>query len=144
MLPAKEKVRVIIDTNVWVSVLIGRSLQGVFQLIINGRIQNVTSIQLLTEIRLVTQREKFRKFFSQKNVDELILILERISEKVEPESIASICRDPKDDFILAIAKKSKADFIISGDSDLLVLQQYENTIILNANSFMEWMAENWS
>ena len=44
-----------------------------------------------------------------------------------------VCRDPDDDAILACALAGAADVIVSGDSDLLVLAQYQGIPILTAS-----------
>ncbi len=46
------------------------------------------------------------------------------------------CRDPKDNKFLELAIDGKADYIVSGDKDLLVLNPYRNMPILNANDFL--------
>jgi len=48
-------------------------------------------------------------------------------------SEVSICRDPKDNFLLALAIDSKADFLVTGDQDLLSLKNIENTGIITLN-----------
>jgi len=41
-----------------------------------------------------------------------------------------LCRDDKDNFLLALAKDSNADFLITGDKDLLILKKFEDTSIV--------------
>ncbi len=41
---------------------------------------------------------------------------------IEVESIITICRDPKDNFLLALAKDGKANYLLKGDKDLLELK----------------------
>ena len=53
------------------------------------------------------------------------------------KNIEQICRDPKDDFLLALSKKSKADYLITGDKDLLEIGIYARTEILTVNKFKE-------
>jgi uncharacterized protein len=48
-----------------------------------------------------------------------------------------ISRDPNDDHVLALASESKADYIITGDKDLLVLEQQEGTLIVQPRQFWE-------
>jgi putative PIN family toxin of toxin-antitoxin system len=76
-------IRVIFDTNVWISFLIGKRLSLVKNYISDGYIIIVTTEQLLTEIKLVTGREKLKKYFPKESVKELIELLETISENVE-------------------------------------------------------------
>lgn len=53
------------------------------------------------------------------------------------ESKVSICRDPNDNFLLALAKDGKANYLLTGDNDLLEIQQYEKTIIIKISEFLE-------
>jgi predicted nucleic acid-binding protein len=48
-----------------------------------------------------------------------------------------VCRDPKDNFLLALAVDSGADFLLTGDKDLLVLKIYNNTIITTIGDFLQ-------
>ena len=54
--------KVIFDTNVWISFLIGRRLANIKQYISDGRITIITTEQLLIEIKIVTNREKLKKY----------------------------------------------------------------------------------
>jgi uncharacterized protein len=56
----------------------------------------------------------------------------------------TICRDPNDNMFLEIAKEIQADFIISGDNDLLSLKRFENTRIIKAGDFVEILNKNSS
>ncbi|MFD1631549.1 putative toxin-antitoxin system toxin component, PIN family [Pseudopedobacter beijingensis] len=57
---SKKTIRVIFDTNVWISFLIGKRLTRIKQHIINGDIQLIVTNQLLNELRVVTSREKLK------------------------------------------------------------------------------------
>lgn len=49
----------------------------------------------------------------------------------------NICRDPKDDFLLGLIRVSKANYLITGDQDLLVLNPFEGTEIIEPNQLLE-------
>lgn len=61
-----KEIKVIFDTNVWISFLIGKRLKIIKQYISDGSIIIVTSDQLLTEIKMVTNREKLKNIFPGK------------------------------------------------------------------------------
>lgn len=65
----------------------------------------------------------------------LRLIVAR-SEFVYPDVRITACRDPKDDKFLEVAVAGKADVIVSGDNDLLVLAPYDSIPILAPNHFL--------
>lgn len=64
----RENIKVIFDTNVWISFLIGKRLTGIKQYISDGSITIITTEQLLTEIKMVTNREKLKKYFPEESV----------------------------------------------------------------------------
>src|SRR5688572_27841902 len=129
--------RVIIDTNLWISFLIGKELHYLKDLIVLQQIKLILSDQLLEELKLVTGRSKLKKFFNPEKVDELVSLLTLISTKVKVTNIEQVCRDPKDDFLLALARKAKADFLVTGDKDLLELKSYGQTEILSLKEFSD-------
>ncbi len=93
-------------------------------------IQLVISEEILEEIIVVTQRPKLQKYFTFNKVDELIQILQNIGLFINITSEVSLCRDPKDNYLLALAKDSGANFLVTGDQDLLVIKRFENTEIV--------------
>lgn len=71
-MPSQRPSKVIIDTNLWISFLIGKELQNLKDLIVDARIRLVTTDQLLSELKLVTSREKLKRYFEPEKVTELI------------------------------------------------------------------------
>ncbi len=127
--------KVIFDTNVWISFLIGKRLSAIEQYISDKSITIVTTEQLLEEIRIVTSREKLRKYFPRKSVGELLHFLDIIAEKVDIKPTHFINRDPKDNFLLDLIDFSKADYLVTGDKDLLLLNPFKTAQILTPKEF---------
>lgn len=100
-------------------------------------IQLVFSKELLEELYCVTQRKKFAKYFSaSEKVDEFMTYLQTIGKVYKlPYDIPSRCRDVKDDFLLELAVQSDADFLITGDNDLLVIAKIEHCRIVSIMEF---------
>ena len=72
----------------------------------------------------------------QGHIDKAILApLIQVLEVIEPISHVEICRDPDDNKFLECAKDSHALYIVSGDKDLLVIEEYENIQIMTAKDF---------
>jgi len=132
-----KSVKVIFDTNVWISFLIGKRLTSVKKHISDGRITIVTTGQLIAEIKTVTSRKKLREYFPKKAVGELIELLEVIAEHVDIEPRHSISRDPKDDFLFDLIDFSKADFLVTGDKDLLAHNPFKTAQILTPTEFVK-------
>ena len=70
-MPENKVVKIIIDTNLWISFLIGKELKELKNLLIEETIQLVISEEIVEEIILVTQRPKLQKYFTPNKVDEL-------------------------------------------------------------------------
>lgn len=87
-----KSIKVIFDTNVWISFLIGKRLKKIKQYISDGRIIIITTDQLLNEIQVVTQREKIKKYFPEESVKELIHLLKTIAKSVEIKQTHFISR----------------------------------------------------
>lgn len=134
-------VRVIFDTNVWVSFLIGRRLTKIKKHIVNREITIITTDQLITELQLVTSRDKLKKYFPKSSVKELIEFLNTIAEHVSIEPTHFINRDPKDNFLLDLIDFSKADYLITGDKDLLELNPFKTAQIITPAAFEYEMNE---
>jgi uncharacterized protein len=130
-----KEVKVIFDTNVWISFLIGKRLAKIKQYISDGSITIVTTEQLLTEIKMVTNREKLKKYFPKESVKELVELLETIAKKVEIKPTHFINRDPKDNFLLDLIDYSKADYLVTGDKDLLAHNPFKTAKILTPTEF---------
>lgn len=130
-----KSVKVIFDTNVWISFLIGKRLTKIKQHISDGRITIVTTEQLLTEIKTTTSREKLKRYFPKEDVKELIELLETIGEKVEIKPTHFISRDPKDNFLLDLIDYSKANYLVTGDKDLLEHNPFKTAQILTPTEF---------
>ena len=66
-----------------------------------------------------------------------LIILSAAAQDIlgQTDSIAPICRDSDDDLILACARDAVADYVVTGDEDLLVLKNYEGISILNPREF---------
>lgn len=141
-MPRKKKIKVIIDTNLFISFLIGKRLAGLKQTLINSTVQLIFSEQNIEELKIVTGRPRFEKYFDKNDVKDLIELIYAIGkiEKIikEPE----ICRDPKDNFLLALSDKGKADYLVTGDSDLLTIREFKNTKIITIDQFEKIIKES--
>ncbi|MHB8828736.1 MAG: putative toxin-antitoxin system toxin component, PIN family [Syntrophales bacterium] len=87
--------------------------------------------------------QEFKRVLEKKftaSPDETSATLTILSEAVQDileqtDSIKPICRDSDDDLILACARDAGADYLVTGDEDLLVLKNYEGISILNPREF---------
>jgi putative PIN family toxin of toxin-antitoxin system len=74
---------------------------------------------------------------SPDEISEALIILSEAAQDVlgQTDSITPVCRDSDDDVILACARDAGADYLVTGDEDLLVLKNYEGLSILNPREF---------
>jgi len=134
-MPGKRTIKVIIDTNLWISFLIGKKLSILKELIVENTVSLIICEQLLTEIKKVTSRPKINKYFPKTKVEELIIFLEIYAKYYVVNPKSELCRDLKDNFLLDLALESKANFLITSDNDLLVLEKIKNTEIIGYKEF---------
>ncbi len=133
--------KVVIDTNIWISFLIGKTLAGLSDAITDDKVRILFSEELFDELVEVLQRPKFKKYFSQENIKELISLLHSKIEWVEIGEHFEDCRDAKDNFLLDLCVSGKADYLVTGDEDLLVLKPFHGTKITNYRLFQELLKE---
>jgi uncharacterized protein len=115
-------VRVVVDTNVFVSALINRAgfparVMAAFAV---GRFTLVTSEPLLEElaVKLCLPRIRRRTGLAPEQVADLIDAMRELAEVVEVTGEVKLCRDPDDDRVIEMALKGKADVLVSRDEDL--------------------------
>ena len=136
MPPASSKPRrwrVVLDTNSWISnyirphSLVAGRLE---QLLNNVGVELLFSAELRDEILRVISRTKFSRFISP---DELLTYCKQVKgfKLTTVVSEVAACRDPNDNFLLALCQDGHADFLITGDQDLLVLERFGPTRILS-------------
>lgn len=129
--------KVILDTNLWISFLISNKMNVIDDLLITGEVRLIFSKELLDEFLTVSERPKFKKYFSKQNLSRLIELFEEYGDLVEVNSSTDICRDSKDNFLLDLALDSKANYLVTGDSDLLVVKKINKTKIIRWTDFIE-------
>ncbi len=130
-----RRLRVVIDTNIWISFLIGKKLSALKTLISSQKIEIIISDEIIDEIEEVSARPKLNKYFPAEKVQEFINLLNILSTRHSIRCIEAVCRDPKDDFLLALVKETKADYLITGDNDLLLIEKHGATQIVTAEYF---------
>ena len=133
----KSEIRVVIDTNVWISFLIGKTLAGLAEAIINESVTILFSEELIDELLEVLQRPKFEKYFSHEDITELLSLIRITFKQVEITKHFTDCRDPKDNFLLDLCVSGNADYLITGDDDLLSLTPFHGVEIISYSIFQK-------
>ncbi len=133
--------RAVIDTNTWVSGLIwGGAPRALIQQVLDGELHGITSTILAREFERVLQYPRIDKALVKRGLvaTDLSTQFSLLNDLVKTTPIAQrMSRDPDDDAVLACALAAKADLIVSGDQDLLVLQTFEGIPIITAAQALE-------
>jgi len=134
MLPF-ERIKIILDTNIWISFVIGKRLNEVERVLKSPYTKVFVCEKLIREVNDTLLKPKLRKYVSSERKNVLLKYMAACSSVlVHEQTIRS--RDIGDDFLLDLAQAANADYLITGDNDLLVLQQHYQTAILNFNDFL--------
>ena len=127
--------RIVLDTNIFVSALIsGEGFPGqLLAAVKRERITLVTSAYQVDELRDVLARERLKPYIRPEEADDLLYHLEAVGTVVDKLPEVSLSPDPKDNPILATAVAGAADLLVSGDKDdMLALGQVEGIPIVTA------------
>jgi uncharacterized protein len=141
-MPKSKTLKLIIDTNLWISFIISNKQNLLDTLLFTEKATLLFSAELIAEIEQTIIKPKLKKYFEKNALDKMLLAFEPFIDFIEVESIITICRDPKDNFLLALAKDGKADFLLTGDKDLLGLKKFGNTKIKTITAFINEAKEN--
>ncbi|HMQ76046.1 MAG TPA: putative toxin-antitoxin system toxin component, PIN family [Flavobacteriales bacterium] len=135
-MPARKRVRLVVDVNVLVSALVrgdGHFIRDVFN---KQRFTVLVSPEFEREFADVVQRPSMRKYFTAQEAERAMVRVLGLTERLKNDPpLKAICRDPKDDYLLALAKAAKADLLVTGDDDLLVLKKHGKTRVIKPGTF---------
>lgn len=134
---ANKPDKIVVDTNIFISFLISDSFSKLDKHLQNNRARFLFSAELLNEFLEVVNRPKLKKYFSEKNIAQLLNGINNHAEFIEVNAHVDICRDKKDNFLLALCEDGKADYLITGDEDLLILKKFKKTTILKITDYLE-------
>jgi len=128
----------VFDTNAFISAALlsgsvnDLALNKAFQI---GKV--VVSAESFAEFTEVLFRKKFDKYLTDERRLQVIQKLERDTLNFKVTIAVNSCRDPKDNKFLELALTAKADCIVSGDQDLLILNPFNDIPIVTAADFLK-------
>jgi putative PIN family toxin of toxin-antitoxin system len=136
--------KVIIDTNVYFSgYIFDKTILSTIDYCYNNY-EIYTSEAILKELELTLfgkKAKKLKKDFDSFETLDFFLNIKLNSIVLNPAETVKLCRDPKDNMFLDLAKISNSNYIITGDKDLLSLKEFENTEILKPGQFLDLIKE---
>ncbi|WP_414565357.1 MULTISPECIES: putative toxin-antitoxin system toxin component, PIN family [unclassified Anabaena] len=124
---------IVIDTNVLISAVL--SPEGTARKALNKAYEKfkiAQSDETYQELKTRIYKDKFDKYISSEDRQYFLDIVKKYSQFIEVKSQINTCRDPDDNKFLELAKDANAEFLITGDQDLLSLRtiaEYQNQII---------------
>jgi len=129
--------KVLFDTNLWISFMIGKRLSTLTDVLCRSDVEVYVSEQLLNEIRAVIARPKFDHLISTEtryNFFEMVYNVCHMSN-INVEAVTPI-RDIKDVYLLSMAESVPVDYIVSGDKDLTDLREHAGIPILKYSELL--------
>lgn len=137
--------RIVLDTNIIVSGIFWGGMPGrLYKLAAEQAVLPLSSEKLLTELNRVLHYPKFDRYLLRLKTtpDDLINQYRNMCELVSPVSLpASAVRDMDDVHVLACGVAGEADYIVSGDNDLLSLQQFQSIPIVDVAEMLNLLSE---
>ena len=130
------KHRLIIDTNLWVSLLLTKDYAKFDLILFSNHITLLFSQELLDEFIEVAKRPKFKRYFALEDLQQLFESISNRAKFIHVTTASDACRDPKDNFLLSLAKDGKATHLLTGDKDLLELKKHGRTKILTISQYL--------
>ena len=129
--------RVVIDTNVWVSRLLladSMAARAVDAALSSSEV--VVSERPVEELADVLAREKFDRYVSLADREEFLRRVLQVATTIPVLTEVADCRDVNDNQLLALALDSESDYILTGDQDLLTMNPWRGIEIISPRAFL--------
>ena len=137
MIATESKIKVVIDTNVFISAFVfGGNALEIIRLLLKGDIAGYISSFIIEEVTRILS-EKF--LWKEPKIEKLLQLIKSKANEVYPKVKVSVIKSKDDDNrILECALESKVDYIISGDKrHILPLKEFEGIKIVSVSEFLE-------
>ncbi|MBI4533002.1 MAG: putative toxin-antitoxin system toxin component, PIN family [Candidatus Melainabacteria bacterium] len=130
--------KIVIDTNLCISALLNPgNPQRIVDLLTTDTFQAFYPALLLEQLQDVAARPKIAARISSERLAQLLAVIQRNAIQVMLETTPAICRDSTDDAFLECARLADCDYLVSGDKDLLILQNHGRTRIIAPAEFLQ-------
>lgn len=127
----------VLDSNIYLSAFLFKGKQReILQYAIEGKFTVFISEDIISELYKVLHRPKFR--LSPQQIKFFLNQIETLCTICYPsQAVTDVCRDTEDHIIIECALESDSDYIVTGDKDLLVLNNFEKSRIVKSDDFIE-------
>lgn len=127
----------VLDSNVWISFIIGKKLNILADIIIDHDLVVLNCHELEKEISTVLKRTKFKKYIAAKDIEEALILFSKLTNFVVLGNIKKLNRDKNDDFLFTLCKVGKAGYFVSGDKDILECGINPPPLVIAVNAFIK-------
>jgi hypothetical protein len=141
--------RALLDTNILISYLLTPKKQSSISIIVEAMLgQMFTCLlpeELLEElVQAISTKKHLAEKVTRQDIEVMVTALRAVAEIVPSitDPIPAVTRDPKDDYLLAYALVGQADYLVTGDRDLLSLNQVEQVQIISPKDFVEVLRQH--
>ena len=134
-------IRAVLDTNLIVSYLLtqGDTMSRLVAHWEQGHFVYLVSPTIVAELKEVVHRPRLRRHV-QVDPTVLLELIEADTELTPGQLVlSSVCRDPKDDQFIACALEGGANYLVTGDLDLLDMTSYQDVSMIRAYDFVEML-----
>lgn len=135
--------RVLLDANIFISYLLNPQKPGALRAIMRaafeGELTFLLPEALLAEfVNKIPQKPFLADRINAEELQQFVNLIHQVGEVVPVirEEIPAVTRDPKDDYLLAYGMVGEADYLVTGDEDLLVLGQVGTLTIITPRDFV--------
>lgn len=129
-------VRAVLDTNIFVSAFLGKGPPArIYEAFKKGEFELISSKELVAEAAEVLMRPALG--IPPEDIKPAFRLLRKRALIIRPKDRIDVCRDPSDDLVLECAVSGKADWIVTGDQDLLSLHPYRGISIVSPKEFLK-------
>lgn len=139
--------RVLVDTNLFIAYLLKPRTDSFISILLDAVAEGTVVLlfpeALLDEIgHTIRRKPHLIQRITEARLTRFLLLLQSVGEQIPliTEKIPPITRDPKDDYLIAYAVVGQADYLISGDKDLLVLEKVGAVTIIHSGQFRQILA----
>jgi uncharacterized protein len=139
--------RVLIDTNIFISYLLKSDQDRTITRVIEAGFENKYTLLLPHEViaelnKKLTEKKYLAGRISSEDAQEFTGLLKTVAEEIPAitEEIPRVSRDKKDDYLFAYALVGRADYLVSGDEDLQKVRKVEGVTIVSPAEFLHILA----
>jgi uncharacterized protein len=127
--------KIVFDTNIWISFAIGKKLSYLNKILLDRKIKTFVCDEMMIEFYRVASSSKLSGYLTKERISETIQLIKATTEIISIHKTASASRDSGDNYLLDLSQQIHADYLVTGDKDLLVLKEYKGTKIMPFSEF---------